>query len=87
MILCLSKSTPNVMVYSESGHHPILLKVKQRLISFWAKLILNDPLKMACSVYKLVYNLYLHKIVCLPWVTRIHEILNECGLLIGMIDL
>ena len=34
---------------------------------------------MSCSVYKLVYNLYLHNIVRLPWVTRIHNILNKCG--------
>ena len=28
MILCLNKSTPNVMVYGESGRHTILLEVK-----------------------------------------------------------
>ena len=79
MILCLNKSTPNVMVYGESGRHPILLEVKQRMVTFWSKLILDDPLKMSCSVYKLVDNLYLHNIVRLLWVTRIHDILNECS--------
>ena len=51
------------MVYGESGRHPILSEVKQRMVTFWAKLILDDPLKMSCSVYKLVYNLYLHNIM------------------------
>ena len=33
MILCLNKSTPNVMVYGESGRHPILLEMKQRMVT------------------------------------------------------
>ena len=54
MLLCLNKSTHNLMVYGESGRNPILLEVKQKMVSFWAKLLLNDLLKMSCSVYKLV---------------------------------
>ena len=68
MIVYLNQCTPNVMVYGESGRHLILQEVKQRMIKFWAKLILSEPLKMSCSFYKLVYHLYLS----LPWVTRIH---------------
>ena len=60
------------MVYGESGRHLILQEVKQRMIKFWAKLILSEPLKMSCSFYKLVYHLYFNNIVSLPWVTRIH---------------
>ena len=40
------------MVYGESGRHTILLEMKQILIAFWAKLLLNEPLKISYHVYK-----------------------------------
>jgi hypothetical protein len=39
MILNLKTSTPNYMIYGESGRYPVEIDIKIRIISFWAKII------------------------------------------------
>ena len=38
-VLCVCKSTPNVMVYGELGRYPLSISVKVRMITFWANVI------------------------------------------------
>ena len=55
----IKKSDAYLMEYGESGGHAILLKVKQIMITFWAKLRLNDPLEyhtMSINLSSYLYN-------------------------------
>ena len=56
-ILNLKKSTPNVMVYGETGIYPIEILVKCRLVKYWAKII--SPHKK--SLTQELYNVLLYK--------------------------
>lgn len=38
-ILCLKSSTPNYMVYGETGRFPLSVIVSTRMVSYWCKLI------------------------------------------------
>ena len=53
MILNLKTSTPNYMIYGELGRYPVEIDIKIRIISFWAKLFVeNNPKYHAlCIVY------------------------------------
>jgi len=77
--LRLGKSTPNFMVYGESGRHPLYGDVKHRMVTFWAKLISGKESKLSVQVYNVCYQLYIRNLIKTPWMIRINNILNDCG--------
>ena len=58
IILCLNKSTCNVMVYGELWRYPLLIAAKMRILSFWARLITSQETKVSCMLYKLLYKMH-----------------------------
>ena len=58
IILCLKKSTCNVVVYGELGRYPLLIAAKMRIMSFWARLITSQETKISCMLYKLLYKIH-----------------------------
>lgn len=38
-VLHIKSSTPNCMVYGETGQYPLIIFVKVRMITYWAKLL------------------------------------------------
>ena len=74
-ILGLNTKTPNYMVYGELGRFPLIINIKVRMISFWAKLHFSQTMdKFATKMYVLASR---HN---LPWVNYVKNILDDCGL-------
>jgi hypothetical protein len=55
--LNLKSSTPNCMIYGELGRYPLYIDIKQRMVSYWTKLITGKQSKMCSVVYRLMYHL------------------------------
>ncbi|KAK3096812.1 hypothetical protein FSP39_003531 [Pinctada imbricata] len=56
-ILKLRLSTPNYMVYGETGREPMEIKIKMQMLSFWSKLLMNGDNKLSGILYQLLYSL------------------------------
>ena len=74
-IMHLNNKTPNFMVYGELGRFPLIINIKIRMVTFWAKLHFSSNMnKLATKMYNLAY------IQNLPWVVFVKNILDDCGL-------
>ena len=78
IILCLKKSTYNVMVYGELGRCRLLIAAKMRILPFWARLITSQETKIICMLYKLLYKMYVSNFYHSEWL-YIKKTLCECG--------
>ena len=59
IVLKLRMSTPSVMVFGETGHYPLWVKIKVRVLMYWFKLISVDNAgKLTSTVYQLLFTLY-----------------------------
>ena len=59
-VLKFRQSTPNIMVFGETGKFPIEIEIKSRLLCYWFRLIDNKNLdKFSNLIYKLL--LYRHR--------------------------
>ena len=79
----MKSSTPNIMVYGETGTFPIKLDIYRRMISFWTKLTDLESNKLSSYMYTIMYSHYLfspntgqNKFL---WLKKIKNILIECG--------
>ena len=71
------KSTPLYMVLGEFGRYPLELAIKSRMIGFWVRILTNKPTKLSYILYrKLIETPDLNP----KWVTKIKQILDECGM-------
>ena len=78
-VLWLSKSTPNCVVYGETGTFPISNLVQNRMISFWIKVSEGKSSKLSTSFYRLIYKLHLNNTYHSPWLMKIKSILCNSG--------
>ena len=62
LILNLKKSTPNCMVYGETGVMPLKIDVQCRLISYWSKLIYPTTNNLSSKLYPIVLSHFQHSI-------------------------
>ena len=70
------KSTPKYLLYAELGRYPTDLIIKQRMISYWTRLVTGKK-------SKLTYQLYLYMLNSnhqFKWPNFVQSILNNCGL-------
>jgi hypothetical protein len=79
-ILCLKPSTPSCMVYGETGRYPLALRVKQRMINYWARLICSDESRLNLLMYRVLYRYHQEGMFTSPWLKCIERIFNECGI-------
>ena len=49
LLLNIKTSTASCLVYGELGRYPLIVDIKQRMISYWAKLIMGKQTKL-CSI-------------------------------------
>ena len=57
IILKLGKSTPNCMVYGETGCTPLLGEVICRMVGFWGRLVQGQRSKLSFMLYYFTSNL------------------------------
>ena len=58
LIFHQNSSTPNFMVYGETGVYPIYVDIYCRMISFWATLVSGPPAKLSFVVYRTACSPY-----------------------------
>jgi len=78
-ILSVRSSTPNFMVYGETGRYPLAIKVKTRVLNFWTKLLMNQT-KLSGIMYNLLYSMYSSENYNSKWLLFVKSVLDETGL-------
>ena len=82
LILNMKTSTPNFIVYGETGVYPIYIDIYCRMISFWATLVSGPLTKLSYSMYLTGYSLYRFENNSnnkFKWFHTIKYILCSCG--------
>ena len=79
ILLNLKSSTPNYMVYGETGRMPIDIDIKIRCICFWYKLVCGKQSKISSVVYRLSKKLYDRGNTSIKLLHFIKSILDDCG--------
>ena len=78
----LNNSTPNCMVYGESGQFPVTIQAKVRMLTFWYNLVnsdIND--KLSCTFYRFLHRNYVkHDGYTSPYLSFVQNTLNDIGL-------
>ena len=85
-ILRLSKATPTVMIYGETGTVPLSITIEKRIIGYWLQLISADQSKLNSIIYKFIHKLDYKDIYCTKWLSKVKSILKRCGLYYIWID-
>ena len=78
-ILNVRNSTPNYMVYGETGRFPLLINAKIKCLCYWSKLIQSGQSKLSGILYTIMYKLHQSNIVQFKWLSHVKSILDECG--------
>lgn len=79
-ILCLKSSTPNYMVYGETGRFPLYVIVFTRMVSYWCKLISSTNTSITNILYRYLLIQTENTTSSNPWIDCIRHIFNSCGL-------
>ena len=83
ILLGINASTPNVMVYGESGHFPVLNHVICRMIAFYMRLENGNHFKISYIMFQLMRIKVYHDNFEAPWIDMVRN--NLCR--IGMRDI
>ena len=78
-ILNLKKSTPSFMIYGELGIYPLEIDIKNRLISFWTKLVKNENENIASSMYLTIHSLNEQRKLKTKWLDNIKNMILANG--------
>ena len=79
-ILNLKKSTPNCIVYGETGVLPLKIDIQTRIISFWSKIVLPVPNNLSSKLYAISLSHYQnHRNGTFKWLENVRSILISCG--------
>lgn len=57
-VLNVRSTTPNYMVYGETGRFPLKINIKTKLLCFWSRLVQSSSNKLSGILYQLMYNLH-----------------------------
>ena len=77
-ILNVKSSTPNFMVYGETGRYPLDIHMKLRMLNFWMKLV-NNSSKLSGMLYKLLLQLHNDGLCKSKWLSFVQSILDKTG--------
>ena len=78
-IFNLKKSTPSFMIYGELGITPIVLDIKSRIISFWAKLVTanDDNKKLSSLMYDFIYQIHKNSLCRSNYLENVKNIIDS----------
>ena len=68
------------MVYGEAGRKPLSETIKVRMVCFWHKIITGDKNKLSSKLLTLTKKLHEQNFHTSPWLNKIENILNSCGM-------
>lgn len=79
-VLGCSHSTPNCMIYGETGRFPLECTIKCRVLMFWCKIINNvNKDKIMYKLYSLALSLHKENVLTLKWIAYVEKTVNEMG--------
>lgn len=74
------QSTPNYMVYGETGTFPLSVKIKIRMIKFWKRLVTGKTDKISFQIYRAMLNDQItNNKGNYTWLNAIKNIFTETG--------
>ena len=79
-ILGLKPSTPNVMVYGETGCYPLIIHGKCRIIAYWASILCSKPEKLSFIMYRIIFKKFKNETSTSLWLKYVKNTLDNCGL-------
>ena len=79
-IIKIRQSTPNYMVYGETGTLPLAVKIKIRMINFWKRIVTGKTEKISFQIYRAMLNDHIrNKNDNYKWLNAIKSIFTESG--------
>ena len=74
-VLNIKKSTPNCIVYGETGVMPLKLDIQSRIVAFWSKLIQPETINLSTKLYSLAKSYYENRQTqsCFKWLDDIRD--------------
>ena len=79
-ILNIKKSTPNCIVYGETGVLPLKIDIHTRMVSYWAKLIQPETDNLSSKLYWIAKDAFENRNASyFKWFTNVHNIFIHCG--------
>ena len=70
------KSTPKYMIYGELGRFPLDIIIKQRMLSFWTRMLTNKTTKLSYQIYKYLLN---SPQINSKWIVSVQTLLSNAG--------
>jgi hypothetical protein len=67
------------MIYGELCCYPLSKKIKQRMLSYWNRLISNEN-KLSSKLYKLMYKLHMNGTTNFKWISFVQSVFIDTGL-------
>ena len=77
--LNMKKSTPTFMIYGELGVTPISIDIKNRVISFWSRLLTGTENKLSSSIYTVIYQMHKNNKIKSEYIDNVKNVINTCG--------
>ena len=78
LLLHLKSSTPNFMIYGETGRMPLYIQIKSRILNYWANLMCGKQSKYSTIILQLLMQKQGKGIEC-GWTRNLKSILDRCG--------
>ena len=66
-------------VYGELGRYPLSIKVKQRMVRYWTRILKSSEYKLNKVMYTIVYNLHCKNVHLSPWIRYVSSIFQNSG--------
>ena len=70
------KSTPKYMIYGELGRFPLDIIIKQRMLSFWTRMLTNKTTSLSYQIYKYLLN---SQQINSKWIVSVQTLLSNAG--------
>ena len=80
LVLKLKKSTPDTMVYGESGRFKVEYYAKKRIINYWSTIACGNRNKLSYIMFDLCKQRYESGFQSSEWVMNLAAMLNSCGI-------
>lgn len=82
-IFNLKKSTPSYMIYGETGVTPLIVHIKNRVISYWTRIIENiysdKNTKLVSKIYITIHELQNQHKIKSQWIENVKQYLCSTG--------